>query len=521
MNGHHPNYCQTTRPNGHTETRYVRHRHLSGSSNTMKKFAILPVGFLLPFMLISAVAGGAATQQAAVPALAAACVYGNPQPERVAVAMEVLTGQPVDQEHWDEWADTTGFAGTTYDQSTDTQRHELLVAAITHVLNTEQNATVVTPVMVWWHGSMPEGDTDDTWRDDPVPGWDGTLDTYVAEYANTYAVDPTVIAAAEADNPDYTCVPPVSSLCPQPFNITAVMATIRQLESGNNYTESTHSVASGYPAASGNPSGAYQYLASSWNNYGGYAEAFLAPSATQDQRASGDINQIIARFGVVEYVPIAWYVGIGGATRVLNGEWPLTYIPNPTYNRISIGDYQAKWMDAYLDQLIRAGGQPVPCPTGAEAVIEWADSQIGAKYAAVNPYRFGNPPWPGGSYCSINGSDTCWNYPKGTIVYDCSGFVIAAWRQAGVDFTALYGFGSSQEFNSSKLPNADRNALLPGDIAVYRPDAEGIGHIVLIHHIDPDGTVRTIEASGSYGVYIGKLNWARVSAIKRPAQPAV
>lgn len=40
-----------------------------------------------------------------------------------------------------------------------------------------------------------------------------------------------------------------------------------------------------------------------------------------------------------------------------------------------------------------------------------------------------------------------------------------------------------------------------------------------IRHIDPDGTVRTIEASPGPGVHIGTLNWHRVASIKRPELP--
>ena len=58
-------------------------------------------------------------------------------------------------------------------------------------------------------------------------------------------------------------------------------------------------------------------------------------------------------------------------------------------------------------------------------------------------------------------------------------------------------------------------AIAPGDLAVYSP-VNGVGHIVMIHHIDPDGTVRTIEATTSRGVTIGTINWTRVTAIKRP-----
>ena len=42
----------------------------------------------------------------------------------------------------------------------------------------------------------------------------------------------------------------------------------------------------------------------------------------------------------------------------------------------------------------------------------------------------------------------------------------------------------------------------------------------MIHHIDRNGTVRTIEASTSQGVHVGTINWSRVTSIKRPPSPA-
>ncbi len=171
-------------------------------------------------------------------------------------------------------------------------------------------------------------------------------------------------------------------------------------------------------------------------------------------------------------------------------------------------------MDQYTLQLTRTGVTPVDCAAGGAAAVAWGETQIGAKYAAVSPYRFGTPGWPGGTRCA---RDTCWTYDTGTTVFDCSGFVISAWQQAGIDFTTQHIY-SSQDFLTNTIPDADRNALQPGDIAVYRPDAEGIGHVVLIHDIT-NGNVHTIESSSSKGVHIGVINWARVSAIKRPTAP--
>jgi cell wall-associated NlpC family hydrolase len=153
------------------------------------------------------------------------------------------------------------------------------------------------------------------------------------------------------------------------------------------------------------------------------------------------------------------------------------------------------------------------CTTPGHIAVAWAEAHLGAPYAAINPYRLGTPAWPGGTLTGFRGDR--YTYPAGTTVFDCSGLVIAGWRAAGVDVVAEYGIVSSQQFATSLLPDAPLDALQRGDIAVYRPGRTGVGHVVLIHHVDADGSVWTIEATPTKGVHIGHLNWSKVSAVKR------
>ena len=474
---------------------------------TVLAAVLVPV---LGLVALLTVAGGYTAETAAT--RATACMYSAPDPNRIAVAMEQLTVDPVDEAHWDTYARTAGYPTVAWAAAGGEERHQLLVNVVTTLLTTIAPHAVTTPVIVWWHTTMPADNNDHSWQTVPVPGWSGTLDTYLTAFTTAYATNPTVTADAR---PTRTSCTPPSSVCRQPVDRTAILATIRQQESGGNFTERHRSRSGGYDPASGNPTGAYQYLHDTWNRYGGYDEAFQAPVNIQDQKAGDDVDGFLARYASVDWVPVAWYVGTGGADNVRAGTWPLSYVPNPGFNTGSIGDYQNAWIDQYTTVALPAVGlAPAACPTGAAAVIAWADSQIGAPYATINPYRFGTPPWPGGSLVGLTGRT--YDFPAGTIVYDCSGFVVAAWRHAGVDYPGQYGIYVSDQWNTTRLPDAPRSALLPGDIAVYSTDAAGNGHVVLIHDIDlATGTVHTIEASGSHGVTIGTLDWSRVIAIKR------
>lgn len=62
-----------------------------------------------------------------------------------------------------------------------------------------------------------------------------------------------------------------------------VLERIAKCESGGSYTaQNRHSTASGK----------YQYLDTTWNNYGGYRHAKDAPPALQDQRARADYARV-------------------------------------------------------------------------------------------------------------------------------------------------------------------------------------------------------------------------------------
>ena len=114
------------------------------------------------------------------------------------------------------------------------------------------------------------------------------------------------------------------------------------MESGDRY---------GITPNRGNASGAYQYIASTWNNFGGYPHAYLAPPTMQDQRALLDVQAILERWmGDVSMVPVIWYYPPAATTPSL-----MDQVPKPNLgNRLTVREYQSRW----LDMLAFVTGEP-------------------------------------------------------------------------------------------------------------------------------------------------------------------
>ena len=143
-------------------------------------------------------------------------------------------------------------------------------------------------------------------------------------------------------------------------------------------------------------------------------------------------------------------------------------------------------------------------------MLSWAKAQLGTPYAAVNPFRFGTVGWDGKPHTSVNGSGRTYNFPKGTRVFDCSGFVVAAYRQLGVDLAAR-GLASSATFHADTrfLQPLSRAQLAPGDLIMYQPH-NGVGHVVIYL-----GNGQAIAAKGGVGVSIDAVDWNRVKSMRR------
>jgi cell wall-associated NlpC family hydrolase len=162
-----------------------------------------------------------------------------------------------------------------------------------------------------------------------------------------------------------------------------------------------------------------------------------------------------------------------------------------------------------------SGGVTPPAPgpdtSTVQKALDFGKSVIGAKYASVNPFRFGDVLWDGKKHQSVNGSGTWYNYPKGTRVFDCSGFVVACYKRGGIDLAAkgLSTSGAIAANSQGFLQNLTRDQLKPGDLITYS-SSHGVGHVVIYL-----GNNQTLECSGGKGVHIGTVNWDRANSFRR------
>ncbi len=144
---------------------------------------------------------------------------------------------------------------------------------------------------------------------------------------------------------------PAAPAAPAPRNLTVypgdvgnILATIRYMESRGQYF---------LPPNKGNASGAYQFIASTWQNYGGYAHAYLAPPHIQDERAAKDVSLFLAQWNNdVSMIPVLWYYPKAARNPEL-----MDVVPVPSAgNKLTIREYQQRWLATFST----ISGQPIP-----------------------------------------------------------------------------------------------------------------------------------------------------------------
>ncbi len=197
--------------------------------------------------------------------------------------------------------------------------------------------------------------------------------------------------------------------------ISVVLAAVRQVESGGDYTAR---------AARSTASGAYQFLDTTWDHYRGYPRAVDAPPDTQDAKAAEHVNGILERHGGdIAAVPVVWY--LGHLPPAGSPSWDT--IPGPgAGNRLTPHQYQQHWLDTYQRLLTDTGpdngGQPpetagciggsvTPLPGGWS--LPGPAERINADPGALGRPHHDYPAWD-------------WGVPTGTPIYAIRGGTVTA-----------------------------------------------------------------------------------------------
>ena len=275
---------------------------------------------------------------------AGVCVYGWPSvPRTVATIHAAHPDTPLTPDQWEQWAGDASLDDVALEDATDDQIDEVLTAAVNDILANNDQMLVAVPT--WWIFATIPGDDDPAWT---TPLVDGTLPAdYITNWLNLYAVDPTVIAAAEAAGvQDCASEGRLYQSCVTDDQVDVVLATIRHMESGGNYQAQ---------AANATASGAYQFVDGTWANYGGYAHAKDAPPDVQDAKAREHVRYIFDTYDTqIATVPVIWYLPAAYG----NDELMDTV---PDGNRLTPRQYQARWLDRYRIEADTAGVELTAC----------------------------------------------------------------------------------------------------------------------------------------------------------------
>lgn len=142
--------------------------------------------------------------------------------------------------------------------------------------------------------------------------------------------------------------------------LAAFMYGLGQEESGGNYRTPPNRVGA---------SGKYQFLDSTWGNYGGYPKAYLAPPEIQDERARQLMGAYYRKFGDWGSVAQAWLGGPGSVGKNVSDG--------------NIGSF------AYARNVLRLAGL---APGSTPAPPPVASSGIAGKSAGTGSDPFAAPP---------------------------------------------------------------------------------------------------------------------------------
>jgi hypothetical protein len=139
-------------------------------------------------------------------------------------------------------------------------------------------------------------------------------------------------------------------------SVLTVLAGIKQHESGGDYKAQN---------PSSTASGAYQYLDSTWNGYGGYARAADAPPAVQDARARQDVEANYKKYGDWRKVVAAHFAGSGWVDAHPNvATWDQN--PAPGSNNPTVSEYVSSVLGGSAGSTGSGKGTTPTNPLGAQ-----------------------------------------------------------------------------------------------------------------------------------------------------------
>lgn len=257
--------------------------------------------------------------------------------------------------------------------------------------------------------------------------------------------------------------------------IDVILATIRQVESGNNYRAVNNGDGKGDIA-----SGAYQFITSSWNNYGGYKDAYLAPPSVQDAKATELVRHIKSNYGnYVIYIPIHWYL-------------PATFSDPSWLDKVPFaGEGNNKTVRQYADYWMTKWRQKWKQMMGTEAPSGVSDSGAAAVTPTSGQARY---PIPQGTRSLASTSCVWGGYENGKIPHSAMKWIdhaglghpvaVQAFREM-YDAAVLAGFDLSANCYRSYEQQA-ANADNPAFVSVPGTSIHGWGLAFDISNLVPN-----------------------------------
>lgn len=307
----------------------------------------------VPMMCVPVSDGSADVQLLA----AGVCVYGWPSVPRVVATIHAAQPDaPLTPPQWEQWAPDASIdvADISLAEASAEQVDQVLTSAVADIL-ARNDQMLVAVSAEWVLGGIPPDD-DPKWT---APLADGRAPAdYITEWLDLYAVDPAVLAAAEAAGvQDCASEGRLYQSCVSAAEIDVVLATIRHMESGGDYAAQSSNASA---------SGAYQFVDATWANYDGYAHAKDAPPSVQDAKASEHVLWIFEHYDhQVATIPVVWYL-----PSALGNDALMDTVP--AGNTLTPRQYQTRWLDRYRIEAEAAGVEISPCGVVATPDGEFA-----------------------------------------------------------------------------------------------------------------------------------------------------